>query len=263
MVKPQKRTLDAWLRVISLCQQIEQQGVNPFEIEMKDVLDEIKHNMPNLNTFDDLCLDAETINNLSKVVTLQDGWLKYRASFLYSDPELIEAKLSMLGADALSKIFIKAWHPIIKRDKLSGKRLKDAIEYWKNKQVEQLEVSPLLKGEIYSTSKNTLEKLNLLTEKEFSRILDDFLTEFSDRTRGREEISYWDFIYADEYPKFILRAYLTSFLVNYGYTELCVNSLDEEKTMLKPRPKRIKSKVSESAVMPLNYSKWLKLKRAK
>lgn len=261
MVNHRKHSLEVWRRIISLCQQIEQQGINPFEVEIKDVLRVIKEYLPNLKTFEDLCLDAETINSLSKVVKLQDGWIKYRASSLYSDPDLIEAKLTMLSVEALSKIFLKAWHPIIKGDKLSAKRLKEAVEYWKNKPVEQLESFQPSEAEIYFTSKNALGELNLLTEKEFSEILDEFVAEFSARTGGNKEISYWDFIYADEYSKFILRAYLTSFLVNHGYAELKINPLEEDKTVLKPRLKHVKSKFSTSAVMPLNYSKWLKLKR--
>ena len=263
MVKQSKQDLEVWLRVLSLCQQIEQMGINPFEIEIKDVLKAIKDHLPNLNSFEDLCLDAETINSLSKVVKLQDSWVKYRASHLYSDPELIEAKLAMLSSEALSEIFIKAWYPIIKKDKLSAERLKAALEYLKNKPVEQLELLQPSDAGIYTASKNMLSELNLLTEKEFSEILDEFLADFSAKTEGGKEISYWDFVYAEKYDNFILRAYLTSFIVNYGYAELKINPLEEDKAVLKPRLKQVKSKFSASTVMPLNYSKWLKLKGEK
>ncbi len=255
-----KKDVETWLRILALCQQIEQMGINPFEIEIKDVLKIINEHFSKLKSFEDLCLDAETINSLSKIVKLQDSWIKYRASHLYSDPELIEAKIAMLSIEALSKIFLKSWRPIIKKEKLSAARLRDALEYLKNKPVEQLELSLPPKVGIYSTSKNALSKLNLLSEKEFNEILDELLAEFSQRTNGEREISYWEFIYDEEYDRFILRAYLTSFLVNYGYAELRINPLEEDKTILKPRMKQARSKTSASTVMPLNYSKWLELR---
>jgi hypothetical protein len=39
---------------------------------------------------------------------------------------------------------------------------------------------------------------------------------------------YWDFVGAPTYPETVQRAYITSFLVTYGYATLEVNQMMEE-----------------------------------
>ncbi len=112
-MKGKKVNREILLRLISLCEMVEKRGINPFEVEVAEALNQVRRMLPKWKSFDEYCLDAETINKLSKVVKLQEEWVKHRSSTLYSDPEIIRSKLMELEAKTLAQIFLKAWHPVI------------------------------------------------------------------------------------------------------------------------------------------------------
>ena len=63
-------------------------------VEVKEALESIRQLLSKWKSFEEFCLDAEAINRLSKVVKLQEEWVQHKSSLLYSDPEMVESKIS-------------------------------------------------------------------------------------------------------------------------------------------------------------------------
>jgi hypothetical protein len=79
------------------------------------------------------------------------------------------------------------------------------------------------------------------------------------------KVLYWDFVGANTYSETLRRAYMTSFLVTYGYATLEVHRLEEE-MFLKPFEKPKSTLEEEQLVsIPVSVSveKWMKWKEGK
>ena len=80
---------------------------------------------------------------------------------------------------------------------------------------------------------------------------------------GNGKILYWDFIGADTYEDTVERAFLTSFLITYGYATLEIHPLEEE-IFIKPFEKpniQILTQQSISIPIAVTYENWQKWKR--
>ncbi len=258
-----KTSLEVLLRLISLCDMVEKKGINPFEVEVAEALKTIRQMLLKWKSFEEFCLDAEAINRLSRVVKLQEEWVKHRSSTLYSDPELVKSRIEKLSVETLAEIFLKSWRPIIGLEKISAKKLKEALNYWVNLSSERfkLEKISIKPEDLELASKDELTKLKVLAEEEFTKILEDFWVELLNEKGKKEKVSYWNFIYSKSYEEFIIRAYLTSFLVSYGYADMEIEPM-EDKIFLVPKqkPEKLSQKSSLSVAIPLSYKKWLELK---
>ncbi len=74
---------------------------------------------------------------------------------------------------------------------------------------------------------------------------------------------YWDFIGAETYEATVQRAFLTSFLITYGYATLEIHPL-EEKTFIIPFEKpvaKIATQQSISIPLAVTHESWQKWKR--
>lgn len=261
--KHRKTSLEVLLRLISLCDMVEKKGINPFEVEVVEALKTIRQMLLRWKSFEEFCLDAEAINRLSKVVKLQEEWIKYRSSTLYSDQELIKSKIEKLSIETLAEVFLKSWRPIIGLEKISAKKLKEALNYWIDLPLERfkLEKLPIGLENLEVISKEELKKLKVLAEEEFTKILEDFWIELLNEKREKEKVFYWRFVYSESYEEFVIRAYLTSFLVSYGYADMEFKPVEDGIFLIpKQKPERLNQKSSLSIAIPLNYKKWLELK---
>lgn len=252
------------MRVISLCETVERRGINPFEVEVKEVLDSLRLLLTGWKSFEELCLDAEAINNLSKVVKLQGEWIKRRSALHGVDPETVESRVAKLKPEELAGVFLGAWHPLVRLEKLSLERLKEAFHYWKGlpPRGTRGEDFPVPSSEVSATMDDVLK---MISEGEnFNQILQDFWEELclkAKETGGR--ISYWDFVKGENFAKLVARAYLTSFLLTYGYAQLEVDPLEGDITLI-PNPEPApKENIGSSVAIALDRLLWEKLKGAK
>lgn len=88
-------------------------------------------------------------------------------------------------------------------------------------------------------TRGELVRERLIAEKAFSEELETFWGELKEKVGEKRKIRYWDFVGADTYPETVKRAYMTSFLVTYGYATLEIRPLEEEmfiKPFEKPEP---------------------------
>ena len=221
---------DRLLRIIGLCMAVESRGLNPFEVEVQQILGTLREYLPRWIALDDIILDAQTLNQIATVVSLQGEWLKRRSTSLFVDPLLVELKLKMMSSPRLTAMFALVWRPIVEMEGLSGRRVQEAVDYWNNLvSLEERRLKlPNATDSLGTVTKEELIKRKLLSEKTFAEVLNILWLELKERTASEGRIHYWNFIYADTYEETVNRAYLVSFLITYGYATMQINPLEEE-----------------------------------
>ena len=245
-------------RVIDLCRRVEQGEVDPFAVEVGSLLAIIRELFPNWKSLEDLCLDVEAVEGVSTVVKRQGEWVEGRSTKLYRDPFLIEEKLRSLNKEALAEIFLRSWHPVVELEQITPYSLENALRYWG-------ELKPLadrLLGLQAETREVSAEPPQILTE-DFEKELLALWEELKERTR-EGKIRYWDFILADSYEETAKRAYLTSFLITYGYARLEVHTFEEEMYLTaveEPSPPA-ESARTISVPIAINFEEWRRLRNA-
>ena len=239
---------------------MEHKGSNPFEVEVREILEALKKYLPNWKVFEDFTLDAEAINRISSIIRLQGSWIKHRSSSLYVDPLLIEIKIRMMEPKRLVEVFLKSWHPIVRMERLSQRRVKEAIGYWNQlpSLEDRLTRLPIPSMTLEFATIEELIKSRLIAEESFEKVLQRIYQELKERVGKEGKISYWDFIQEDTYEGTIYRAYLTSFLITYGYASMEVNPIEEE-TFLIPyaEPKNMPIKKQTISIpISIDYDLW-------
>jgi hypothetical protein len=232
--KLQKKTgREKLQRAIEICSSVEERSIDPFLIDVDEVIELIRQYFPEWKIPEDLCLDAETIHHLASVIRLQSQWIKHRSTSLYTDPFLLEEKLTRMDRKEIVEIFLKAWHPIVEMEQISLHSLSEAVKYWKAllPLSERWKEIPPTKVEAGITTRDELIKQRILLDKVFSEELENFWYELKRKVEEKDQkrkMRYWDFIGADTYEETVHRAFMTSFLVTYGYATLKIYPLEEE-----------------------------------
>jgi len=117
-----------------------------------------------------------------------------------------------------------------------------------------------------SVSRDELVKQRVLSDREFSEELECYWQELKVKVAEKGaggKIAYWNFIGADTYEETVQRAFLTSFLVTYGYATLEIDRLEETVFILpfdKPRKVAL-TEQSTSAAIAVSVDVWQKWKR--
>jgi hypothetical protein len=230
--KKQKKKLGSehLQRIIDLCKSVEERELDPFLVDINDVIKIVKEYFPEWESMEEFSLDAETINSLASVIKLQADWVKHRSTSLYTDPFLIEEKLRRLNRENLASLFLKSWHPIIELEQISSNCLSEAVKYWQSLLPldERWTKTQFTMTELGVTSREELIKQRIMTERIFTEELEKFWHELKQKVGRNEKVAYWDFVGADTYEETVKRAYMTSFLVTYGYATFEVHRLEEE-----------------------------------
>lgn len=247
-------------RIIGLCKSIEERSSDPFLVDIDDVISIIRKHFPEWKSMDEFNLDAEAINRLASVIKLQSDWVRLRSTSLYTDPLLLEEKIRRLDTEELVDFFLKAWHPVIELEQISPYSLARALEYWQS-------LLPLderwlknhgTKTELGVTSREELVRQNMLLEKAFTEELVSLWEELKTKAIEDGRIRYWDFVGTDSYEETLQRAYLTSFLVTYGYATLEIYRLEEE-VFIRPFEKLVSTVGKKQAVsvpVSLSFEEW-------
>lgn len=254
------------LRIIDLCKSVELKSLDPYLIDVGDLIKVIKEYSSMWRDFEDLCLDAEAINQIASVVRMQAEWVKKRASRLYRDPFLIEEKVRSLSADKIAEIFIKVWRPIVDLEQLTIKCFREALNYWGDLRPlsERWKKIGYIKAEPQTICREEAIKEGALSDESFILSLERMWLELKDVSSKSGKIRYWDFVGSDSFEETIERAYLTSFLITYGYAKLEVNPLENEIFIL-PNDKPIPPSGSEVVSFPISISfeEWRKWKEGR
>jgi hypothetical protein len=230
-------------RIIETCKSVEERSLDPFLIDLKENISTVREYFPEWKIPEDLCLDAETIHHLASVVKLQSEWVKHRSTSLYTDPFLLEEKLKRLDKEEIVRTFIRAWHPTVEWEQISLHSLAEAVRYW-NSLVplkERWKETPPTEVGSGSATREELVRERILRDRAFSQELENFWSELKTLATQKGEngkIRYWNFIGAESYEETVNRAFMTSFLVTYGYATLEIHPLEEE-TFVVPYEKQV------------------------
>ncbi|MEM3377973.1 MAG: hypothetical protein QXV09_04370 [Candidatus Bathyarchaeia archaeon] len=255
-------------RVIEMCMAIENHTVDPFMLDVDKILAIVKEYFPQWEQAEELNLDAEALHHLASVIKLQSEWVKHRSTSLYTDPFLLEEKIMQATKEEMLSIFLKAWHPIVELEQLSLHSLAEALRYWETlvplkDRWPELAVPEVAAG---TTTRDELIKQRILSDKVFSEELEGYWQELKTKVSEKGfdgKMPYWDFIGTDTYEETVQRAFLTSFLVTYGYATLEIHPL-EETVFIKPLEKPV-SKISTQQLISIpisvTYENWQKWKR--
>ena len=255
-------------RIIEMCKSVEDRSLDPFLIYIDDVISVVKEYFPEWEIPEDLCLDAETIHGLASVIKLQSELVRHRSTSLYTDPFLLEEKLTRIGKEEIVETFVNAWHPIVEFEQISLHSLAEAFRYWESllPMKERWKEFPPAEFERSLATREELIRQRILQDKAFSEELENFWQELKNQVGMKGEsgkIRYWDFVGAETYDETVNRAFMTSFLVTYGYATLEVHSLEEE-IFIKPYEKQM-AKIGEKQLVSIpiavSAEDWMKWKR--
>jgi hypothetical protein len=254
-------------RVIDMMKGIEAHTVDPFLLNVDEIIRIVKEYFPEWDQPEELNLDAEAIHHLASVIKLQSEWVKQRSTALYTDPFLLEEKISQKDKREITDIFLAAWHPIVEQEQVTIRSLQDALRYWNALlPIKDRWEQPL--GAEVQTGIATHEELveaSILRDEAFSAELDRYWNQLKAKAEvegNKVKLDYMDWVGADTYEETVQRAYITSFLVTYGYATLEVIPLEDEIYIMPlEEPAAKLSKASHSVPITLTFESWEKWKR--
>jgi hypothetical protein len=237
-------------------------------LNIDEIIKVVQEYFPQWHNPEELKLDAEALHHLATVIKIQSEWVKQRSSLLYTDPFLLEEKILQIDKQEIINVFLKAWTPIIESEQLSINTLAQGLLYWEaltpiSERWKELEPAQVANS---FASREQLIKQRVLSDIEFSDELTNYWKELKTcvANKGKDgKIHYWDFIGADTYEETVQRAFLTSFLITYGYATLEIDRLEEEvfiKPFEQPRTALL-TQQSTSVPIAVSFDDWQKWKK--
>ncbi len=190
--KDRQQSSERIQRVIELCRSVDERGVDPFALDIDDIIATLQKYFPDWESPQELAMDAEAVQCLASVIENQGNWVKYRSTSLYTDPFLLEEKIQKLDKKELAEVFTQVWNPVIEMEQLSIPTLTEAINYWN-------ELAPIDERwqrdgpnqvEAGETTLEELVKQKILAEKTFREELETFWIELKQKVGDKEKILY-------------------------------------------------------------------------
>ncbi|MGC8849420.1 MAG: hypothetical protein ACP5QI_02995 [Candidatus Bathyarchaeia archaeon] len=208
--------------IIEACKAVEERRFNPFFIDIGDAVQTLRVYYPLWRSLEDFSLDAEALKGLSKVLALQNSQLLYRSSRLYADPEMISSRLKRLSTAKLAEIFLRAFHPVIELEQITGLGIRDALSYWSQMTPYTWRSRSIgLGGGPLSLSMAEAEAMGVSEGRGFHEELEEIEAELRKAClRGCVEYSKFIRLNAHGWPEMVKRAYLISFLLTSGTASL-------------------------------------------
>jgi len=250
--------------VINLCRMVQAGKIEPFDIDFDYVMGVIRKHYPGIRDVREFCVDAEALKELSGVLERQNRWIEHQSSTLYKDPFMLSQQLMRMDIGAIAEAFLKSWHPVAEMEQVSARTLAESLGYWgglvplderwRGPDVEEVETGTATMGEAV--------ELGLIPEEGFMELIEGFWRELEKKAGAGGRIDYWDWVGAETYPETVYRAYLTVFMVGYGYANAEWDRLLEETVIVhnpEPRPDPGRDKVSLPVMV--DYEEWMNWRR--
>ena len=232
-------------KIIQICENIEKRGLNPFTINIRDILSKLRRMLEENLDLDYYVLDAETMYKIATLIALQHRWLREKAQALFVDAQMIETRLLALDKKSIVRAFLKAWRPIISLEHITLQRLRQGAEHF-------LSLPPRREERSWGwkISQKDVEflKTSLESEEELSQKVKSLHEELLREYEAGGEVDYWSFINRGGFEKNFERAYLLSFLITEGYVDVKRNPLKGEIKLI-PRREKAERKQPVSLVI--------------
>ncbi len=232
-------------KVIQICENIERRGLNPFTVNVRDLLMKLRRMLEENETLDHYILDAETMYRIATLIALQQRWLKERAQALFVDAQMIETRLIAMDKKSIVRAFLKAWRPIISLEQITIQRLRQGADHF-------LSLAPRAGGRSWGwkVTRRDVELIegSVKPEEEVAEKLKKLHEELLKEYRLRGEVDYWSFIKGRNLEESFERAYLLSFLITDGYVDVRRNPLKNEIKLI-PRERKAERKQPASLVI--------------
>lgn len=253
-------------RVIDMMKAIEAHTVDPFLLNVDEIIRIVQEYFPQWEAPEELNLDAEAIHHLASVIKLQSEWVKQRSTSLYTDPFLLEEKILEKKPQEMTSVFLQSWHPIVEMEQITLHSLADALRYWDALVPlrERWEMEAVTQVQTGMATRNELTEQSILRDEAFSAELERYWQQLKEKApkAAGSKLLYMDWVGADTYEETVQRAYITSFLITYGYATLEINPLEEEifiMPLIEPGAKL--SNQAVSVPISLTCEDWQKWKR--
>jgi hypothetical protein len=245
--------------VISLCRMVQSGKIEPFDIDFDYVMGVIRKHYPGIKDVKEFCLDAEALKELSNVLERQNKWIAHKSSTLYKDPFMLSQSLMRMDIGAVADAFLKSWHPLVEMEQISARTLAESISYWGDliPLDERWQMEEVAERETGTATIQQAREQGLILTEGFAELLEGFWRELMERVGVGGAIDYWDWIGAETYSDTVYRAYMTVFMVSYGYASVSHDRLTEETVIIhNPEPSLDPEKPKVSLPMMVDYEEW-------
>ena len=211
--------------IIETCKAIEKRRFNPFFLDVGLAVKTLRTYYPRWEKREDMILDAEAVQNLSKVLMLQNTQLLYQSSKLYGDPKLIQDKIKKSSVRDLALKMLRSTHPILELEQLTVPSIEHGLEYWRDLKPfhERIRSKSFFRGESPNIADLTdLARSGVLQLEDFTSLIEQILKELNEECDSEGSVDYWSFIKRGSFSETVERAYIVSLLVSYGTLEMKV-----------------------------------------
>ena len=206
-------------RIIELCESVEKSGIDPFSVNIKELLNKLRRILEMADNLDVIVLDAETLYKISLVIALQHKWLLERAGNLFIDSQIMSAKILAADNKSLALALAKSWRPIVSAEQLTKKMIIEGIEYFLSLPSKIATQGKQPQTE-YTTLEDTAIQYELIQDELLEQRMRELHRELLHEELSGKRIGYWDFIRREGDEKSLERAYVLAFLVSEGLADL-------------------------------------------